>query len=166
MYGLDWRDVDLDERILRIRRGKNGEGRYAHLNSMALAALAKLRERSDGTGPVIRNLAGAPLLRPRHWFERSVRLADVQDFHWHDLRHTFASRLAMAGVGLAVIQRALGHKSIVMTTRYAHLTEGFMLQAVEKLVPWPAETRSAQRTGAKSDDAIEADRDLKAVLVH
>jgi len=151
MYGLDWQDVDLSRRLLLVRRGKNGESRYARLNSMALKALAELRKRSDGAGPVIRNLRGEPLAKGRYWFEKAVKEAGIGDFHWHDLRHTFASRLAMAGVGLRAIQDALGHKSIAMTVRYAHLGPDFLLDVVEKLVPGPGEAPSAERTDTTTD---------------
>ncbi len=50
MYGLDWQDVDLARCLILIRRGKNGESRYARLNSVALKALTELRKRGDGTG--------------------------------------------------------------------------------------------------------------------
>jgi len=66
MYGLEWRDIDLAQRRLLVRRGKNGEARHARLNSVALKALGTLQGRSDGTGPVIRNLAGEPLRGPRY----------------------------------------------------------------------------------------------------
>ena len=115
MYGLDWQDVDLARCLILIRRGKNGESRYARLNSIALKALSELRKRGDGTGPVIRNLEGEPLAGPRYWFEKAINKAGIANFHWHDLRHTFASRLTMAGVGLRATQDALGHKSVAMT---------------------------------------------------
>jgi integrase len=75
MYGLDWQDVDLARRLLLVRRGKNGEARHARLNSVALKALDDLRKRGDGTGPVIRNLAGEPLAGPRYWFEKAIKKA-------------------------------------------------------------------------------------------
>jgi integrase len=117
MYGLGWQDVNLAQRFVRVQCGKNGESRHVRLNTVALQALADLRKRGDGTGCVIRNLAGEPLCGPRHWFDKAVgdQGANIPDFHWHDLRHTFASRLAMAGVGIGAIQLALGHKSIAMT---------------------------------------------------
>ena len=64
-----------------MRRGKNGEARYARLNSVALKALDELRKRSDGTGPVIRNVAGEPLAGPRYSFEKSIVKASITDFH-------------------------------------------------------------------------------------
>jgi integrase len=94
MYGLGWQDVNLAQRFLRVRCGKNGESRHVRLNTVALQALADLRKRGDGTGSVIRNLAGEPLCGPRHWFDKAVgdQRADIPDFHWHDLRHYAESR--------------------------------------------------------------------------
>jgi integrase len=154
MYSLDWQDVDLARRLLTVRRGKNGESRYARLNSVALKALTGLRKRGDGTDPVIRNLEGEPLASPRYWWDKAIREANISNFHWHDLRHTFASRLAMAGVGLRAIQDALGHKSIAMTVRYSHLAPDFLLDVVEKLVPKPAEADSGEATDTTTDTGV------------
>ncbi len=151
MYGLDWQDVDLARCLILIRRGKNGESRYARLNSVALKALTELRKRGDGTGAVIRNLEGEPLAGPRYWFEKAIEKAEIADFHWHDLRHTFASRLTMAGVGLRATQDALGHKSIAMTVRYSHLAPDFLLNVVEKLVPQPPAAASEEPTDTTTD---------------
>jgi site-specific recombinase XerD len=57
---------------------------------------------------------------------------------WHTLRHTFASLLVMAGVGLKTVQELMGHKTIVMTARYAHLSPAHQLQALELLAPGAA----------------------------
>jgi integrase len=151
MYGLDWQDVDVSRRLLLVRRGRNDESRYARLNSVALRALEELRKRGDGTGPVIRNLEGEPLCGPRYWFDKAIRKAEITDFHWHDLRHTFASRLTMAGVGLRAVQDALGHKSVAMTVRYSHLAPDFLLDVVEKLVPQPAEAPLGSPTDTTTD---------------
>jgi site-specific recombinase XerD len=151
MYGLDWQDVDLARCLILIRRGKNGESRYARLNSIALKAIDELRKRGDGTGAVIRNLEGEPLSGPRYWFEKAIKKAGIANFHWHDLRHTFASRLTMAGVGLRATQDALGHKSVAMTVRYSHLAPDFLLNVVEKLVPQPSQTQSEKPTDTTTD---------------
>lgn len=73
------------------------------------------------------------ILGPRHWFEDAVADAQLRDFTWHDLRHTFASRLVMAGVDLRTVAELLGHKKIQMTMRYAHLAPQHKLDAVNKL---------------------------------
>jgi integrase len=69
----------------------------------------------------------------RRWFERSLREAGIKNFRWHDLRHTFASRLVMADVNLSAVQALLGHKSILMTMKYAHLSPDHTLAAAEKI---------------------------------
>ena len=82
---------------------------------------------------MIRNLRGATLSDSRHWFEPALDVAGIRDFSWHCLRHTFASRLVMAGVDLRTVQELLGHKSIAMTVRYSHLAPAHTLAAVERL---------------------------------
>ncbi len=156
MYGLTWENVNLTGRILTIPRSKSGERRYVRLNSVAMAALAAFTVRGNGSGRLIRNLAGEPLCGPRYWFEKAIRKAGIEDFHWHDLRHTFASRLVMAGVSLRAAQEALGHKSIAMTVRYSHLSPDYQLAAVERLVPRPETARPAQRTDTTTDTSAVA----------
>src|SRR5271169_4548635 len=59
--------------------------------------------------------------------------AKIAGFSWHCLRHTFASRLVMAGVDIRTVQELLGHKTIAMTVRYSHLAPKHTLAAVERL---------------------------------
>jgi site-specific recombinase XerD len=83
---------------------------------------------------------------PRQWFEPAVKEARLAAFTWHCLRHTFASRLVMAGVDLRTVQELMGHKTIAMTCRYAHLAPSHKLAAVERLsasagqLPGPTDT--------------------------
>jgi site-specific recombinase XerD len=62
-----------------------------------------------------------------------VKKSDIIDFHFHDLRHTFASQLVMAGVDLNTVRELLGHKSIEMTLRYSHLSPDHKKRAVDVL---------------------------------
>ncbi len=103
------------------------------LSSAAVTALEQLRGGEDATGWVFLNSQGERLTGPRYWFEPAIREAKIQDFHWHDLRHTFASRLTMAGIDLRTVQELMGHKTIAMTCRYAHLAPTHQLAAVERL---------------------------------
>jgi len=66
-------------------------------------------------------------------FQTALRRAHINDFHFHDLRHTFASHLVMAGVDIVTVKELLGHKSIAMTLRYSHLAPGHKAQAVKTL---------------------------------
>ena len=146
LYGLTWENANESRRVLTIPRSKNGETRHVPINSAALAALVELRKRGDGTGPVIRNLQGEPLAGPRHWFEPAIGKAKIRAFSWHCLRHTFASRLVMAGVDLRTVQELMGHKNISMTVRYSHLTPKHTLAAVELLAGAIPETPTSTRT--------------------
>ncbi len=76
---------------------------------------------------------GSPYKDVRRSFKTAVEKAGIQDFRFHDLRHTFASRLVMKGVSLKTVQELLGHKDIKMTMRYSHLAEDYKVQAVKAL---------------------------------
>jgi len=127
-YRLKWEDVSFSRRTLTILRSKNGETRHVPLNKAALAALVALEKRANGSEYVC---GGA--VEPRRWFEPVVKAANLTAFSWHCLRHTFASRLVMAGVDIRTVQELMGHKTISMTVRYAHLAPKHTLAAVERL---------------------------------
>jgi integrase len=133
-YRLKWRDVNLGTRRITLWKTKNGSIRHIPLNKAALAAFGQLRIRSSGDGPVFTTEKGAdPLKNPRYWWDSVLDRAGVKDFHWHDLRHTFASRCIMAGVDLRTLQQLLGHKTLQMVVRYSHLSQSHELAPVEKL---------------------------------
>ena len=66
-------------------------------------------------------------------FVPALARAGIENLHWHDLRHTFASRLVMKGVYLRTVQELMGHKTITMTLRYSHLSPAHQLEAVQHL---------------------------------
>jgi site-specific recombinase XerD len=150
MYGLTWENVNLSRCVLTIPRSKNGEIRHVPLNSTALAALQSLKAQSDGSGPVFRNAEGGRLTGPRYWFEPAIKAARIRTFSWHCLRHTFASRLVMAGVDIHTVQELMGHKCIAMTVRYAHIAPTHQLAAVERLTGEPLAADSARPTDTKT----------------
>jgi site-specific recombinase XerD len=154
LYGLVWENVNLAQRVLTVPRAKNGEMRHVPLNGPALTVLARLQECGDRTGAVIRNAEGDPLASPRYWFEPAVRDAKIRKFSWHCLRHTFASRLTMAGVDLRTVQELMGHKSIQMTVRYSHLTPKHTLAAVERLAGGALETPTGTKTSTEVGERI------------
>lgn len=156
LYGLTWENVNVSRRVLTVPRSKNGETRHVPLNSAALAALTELRNRGEGTGPVIRNPQGEPLAGPRSWFEPAVGRSKIRAFSWHCLRHTFASRLVMAGVDLRTVQELLGHKSIAMTVRYSHLSPTHTLAAVERLVGAVPEAATGTGTSTSTNGQSHA----------
>ena len=113
---------------LTIPRSKNGTMRHVPLNQAAVKALETLRKLYPAS-----ELACGGAKEPRRWFEPVLKDAKVSSFSWHCLRHTFASRLVMAGVDIRTVQELLGHKTIGMTVRYSHLAPKHTLAAVERL---------------------------------
>jgi integrase len=133
-YHLRWEQVSLDVGIITILESKNGERRHVPANSEARRVLEYLFGKRDDSGYVVPGTSGERDRDWQRWFEEAVKQAGIRDFRWHDLRHTFASRLAMAGVPLRTIGELLGHKTPAMTMRYAHLAPAHLRDAVECLV--------------------------------
>ena len=109
--------------VLSLPRTKNDEPVHAPLNSSALAAIRSLASWEERTGPIFRSKRrpDKPVLSNDHWFKPALKAAGISDFKWHDLRHTFASWLVQDGVPIERVSKLLGHKSLSMTMRYAHL---------------------------------------------
>ena len=78
-------------------------------------------------------------------FKTALKKAGIENFRWHDLRHTFASRLVMKGVPLTTVKELMGHKTIQMTLRYAHLSPSHLLEAVQQLASTTTDTRVVQK---------------------
>jgi integrase len=163
-YALTWENVDFARKLLTVSQTKNGETRHIPLNSAALAAFNQLFRSSTGSGYVFINRLGERLLKGRHWFERAIKEARIDGFTWHCLRHTFASKLAMADVSIITIKTLMGHKSMQMTTRYAHLAPAHQLAAVEKLCS--AEAPLGGPTDTRTDTAQISFQEANTASVH
>ncbi|HWG20714.1 MAG TPA: site-specific integrase [Terracidiphilus sp.] len=134
-FGLHWSQVSLERGIVSLYRTKAGKTRHIPLNSIALNEFRYLWKDSGATDPIFRNRAGESLRGARDWFEPAVAEAKLDGYTWHCNRHTFASRLVMAGVDIRTVAALLGHSTIQMTMRYAHLAPNREQQAVDRLVP-------------------------------
>jgi len=130
-----WRDLDLTRGTLRLRQTKNGARRPVPLVGRALALL-RARAAEGGASPWVFPQARNPQ-RPAYidaaWV-RACTMASVVDLHFHDLRHTAASYLAMSGASIRDIAEVLGHKNIQQSMRYTHLMEPHTRSVVEKMV--------------------------------
>ncbi len=128
---LTWRDIDWNAGILTVQETKAGDKRRMPMNSTVLSVLTSLRELCaiQPTEPIFPH--GARYLRRS--FERAVKAAGLLPFRFHDLRHTFASRLAMQGANDRTLMALGGWKSPAMLSRYAHLSPAHLFQAVEGL---------------------------------
>jgi site-specific recombinase XerD len=88
----------------------------------------------------------------REWFEQALSAAGIVNFRWHDLRHTFASRLVMKGVDIHTVQELMGHKTIQVTLRYAHFAPQHQLEAVQRLCDTGAVQNGATDTKTGTSD--------------
>ena len=118
ILGLRWPDVDMRRGSVTFVQTKNGDVRTVPVTGDALAMLReRARIRRIDTDQVF------PDPDFRVAWETAIETAKIEDFHFHDLRHTCASYLAMSGASIAELAAVLGHRSLSMVQRYAHLSE-------------------------------------------
>jgi len=132
ILGLKWSDVDLKRAILTLHDTKNGEKREVYINEQVKTALIRI-PRNAQSPYVLCGSNGKPYQDIRKSFWTALRKSDIKEFHFHDLRHTFASQLVMAGIDLNTVRELLGHKDIRMTLRYSHLSASHKKHAVDVL---------------------------------
>jgi integrase len=144
IMGLRWPQIDLARRVAVLHETKNGERRLLSLSGPALALLqerAKVRRLDTDLvfpGRRRRSIPGQPPKPPipldltAPW-RTALKRAEIEDFRWHDLRHSAASYLAMNGASLAEIAEVLGHKTLAMVKRYSHLSEAHTAAVVERM---------------------------------
>ena len=125
---LKWEDVDLEQKIIFVRNSKHSMTGEIPLSDHLADAMRNLKFKSPY---VFCNEDGKPFVDIKNGFDGAVRRAGIKDFH--DLRHTFASHLVMAGVDLIAVKELPGHKTINITLRYAHLSPMHKRQAIQSL---------------------------------
>lgn len=131
---LRWSQIDLFRQCAHIGRTKNGQAHTIALAHEPLAILTEMhRTRRSDTDYVFPRKDGRKPLDFRKRFEKAVRLANITDFVFHDLRHTAASYAAMTGASQRDLMELLNHKSPVMTKRYSHLSQAHMQGVVHRM---------------------------------
>ncbi len=141
LFGLTWTDVNLQSRLVTVQAGnaKSRKARHVPLNVEAHDVLTRWHKQSERAGLVFPGLYGERLTNVNKSWDGIATAAKLEDFRFHDLRHTFASKLVMAGVDLNTVRELLGHSTIDMTLRYAHLAPAKLAAAVALLgQPKPA----------------------------
>lgn len=144
LFHLTWQDVDFKLGVIRVLQTKNGERREIPMTNTLRATLQHLPKRlsSDYVFP---GKTGHGLVDIRKRFLRALQESGIEGFVFHDLRHTFASHLVMAGVDLMTVKEFLGHKDIKMTLRYAHLAPDYKRSAIDRLDTYMDTRLSARR---------------------
>ena len=139
---LDWPDVSVDERLVRIRSGKGGKARIVPFGPPAAAALDALIRRmpaegSDGAPALFRNHRGGRLSSrsARRIVSDAGASAGVSRVHPHALRHACATHMLSAGADLRSIQEQLGHATLATTERYTHVDPAHLLRVYRSAHP-------------------------------
>jgi integrase len=137
LLGLTWEAIDRKAHRIKVAAAttKSAKVRYIPLNSEARDVIERMHKyASKKSGLVFASSEGAALTHTKRSWDSLVKAAKLNDFHFHDLRHHFASRLVMEGVDLYSVKELLGHSDFAMTQRYAHLSAEHKAAAVERLV--------------------------------
>src|SRR5437867_4972602 len=129
---LHWYDLDFASGFILVRDSKNGESRHVPMDA-TLFAFFRAYPHRPGTDLVFSSRCGGHIVDVRTGFLNSCKRAGLTDLHFHDLRHTFASQFVMAGGDLYILKEILGHKSITMTQRYAHLSPTYKIKAIDRM---------------------------------
>jgi len=150
ILSLKWENVDLTHGFILLEHTKNGERREIPINATVRATLEGLFKGTpekprridipyvfyrtvEDTSNGERKTTCSPYVRIQRGFNNACRKAKIRDFRFHDLRHCFASHLVMSGIDLTTVKELLGHKTLTMTLRYAHLAPAHKVKAVDVL---------------------------------
>ena len=146
IMNLRWQDIDFKRGMVTLHTTKNKERRALYLTGHALELVkelrkvrrrdsdllfpAKAKKKKEGQKVIQRITRPVDLKRS---FATALKKANIEDFRWHDLRHSSASYLAMNGASLAEIAEILGHKTLQMVKRYSHISESHAHSVIEKM---------------------------------
>ena len=166
---LEWQDVDVLIQQMRVRQSKTGYTRQVPMNSIVRAALLDLAAQRRRPNDPKESVFACLHKQPDKFFPKAVERARtallaagrdasrLEGYTWHCNRHTFASRLVMAGVDLRSIQALGGWRTLAMVQRYSHLVADHLQEAVERLVPasvGPTELRENFESGGSPSPGV------------
>jgi integrase len=137
LFSLQWKNINIERAMLTVQgdTATSGKTRHIPLNAVAAQVLKDWRKHNKGSGLVFANTkTGESFGHVKRGWATLLKLAEIENFRWHDMRHHFASKLVMAGVDLNTVRELLGHADITMTLRYAHLAPEHKANAVARLV--------------------------------
>ncbi len=128
---LTWSQIDLNAGRIRVEKTKSGKSRLIEINQNLYDVL---RQRNNQCPYVFPNPdTGKPLTTIKTSFNAACRRAGIENLRFHDLRHTFGTRLIQSGADIETVRDLMGHHSITVTQRYLHTNEQRRREAVETL---------------------------------
>jgi integrase len=121
IFNLKWKDIDFEHGFIRVEKSKNKETRDIPVDGFLSEILTRQTESKKNGNYVFCKKDGARFTCISKYFRAACKKAGIEDFRFHDLRHTAASLYASGGCDITSLKNLLGHKSLEMTQRYAHL---------------------------------------------
>lgn len=135
ILNLTWKQIDFESRRIKVEKTKSGRVRYIPINEIVNLQLGILKA-ENGQNPFVflNPKTGKPFLDMKTPFKKACRISGIEGLRFHDLRHTFASRLIERGVDIETARDLLGHSSLLITQRYIHSNDDRKRLAVEILL--------------------------------
>ena len=142
IFNLQWADVDFQRKQILVRDPKGGRDRHAYLTSEVMDILKKQpRTENKPSELVFKSRKGGKIMAVSNAFDRAILRLGLNDgitdprhkLIFHSLRHSFASQLVEAGTPLSVVKELMGHVTLRMTERYAHVGPGLARRAIQNL---------------------------------
>ncbi len=166
-FNARWDCADLERGILTIPLSKSGRTRHVVLSEQALVILRGLSSWLHSPYVFPSPLNAAQPMQGRNFvvkvYEPALKQARIEGATWHTLRHTFASRAVMAGVDIRTVQELMGHSTVTMTMRYAHLSPAHLKAAVNKASLGPVAPgiplETVTKTVTNENEALERERE-------
>jgi integrase len=131
IFSLKWFDVDFNRGVIQVRESKSGKSRSVPMNATVKKLLFGIKRKSEYVFPSPKT--GEKLIDIKRSFHRALKDAGIENFCFHDLRHTAATRMADAGADAFAMAKILGHSDIRITHRYTHATDSAIRRAVMNL---------------------------------
>jgi len=134
ILNLKWNQIDFRAKRIRVENTKSGKIRSINVNALLFEELLRLKRRNHQNPHVFFNArSGSPLTTIKTAFKAACRRGRIKGFRFHDLRHTFGTRLLERGVDIRTVRDLMGHYSITVTERYTHTNDNRKRKAVELL---------------------------------
>ena len=129
---LKWIDINFNNSIIYLRSSvtKSKKNKQIPLDAELLEKFRELKKKTKSQYVFCDN-DGRELKNIRHAFEVALKKANITDFRFHDLRHTFASQMVMAGIDIRTVSELMGHSTIRMTEKYSHLSPNHKRAAMD-----------------------------------
>lgn len=158
ILNLTWNQVDFEARRIKVEKTKSGKVRFIPVNEILFNKLNRLKS-ENGQSPFVffNPETKQPFLDMKTGFKTALKRAEIKGLRFHDLRHTFASRLVERGVDIETVRDLLGHHSILITQRYVHSNIDRKRNAVEIL------SKRTDKTGQDSDKMVTIENQSRLI---